>query len=225
MSISIFYLIHYLSLSLNLSQQVYLKHFSVSLSLSKRISGRYFFLSLSLSHYAWSLSMSLSKLSETFLSLSKRISGRYFFLSFFLIMYGLSKTKLWPFAMFLLLFYFLLPDVLWFSISVRLYVWRLLSIKKNFSSVGSISAKLLGIGSQVWKIKSSFEYYHSTTYLSTYLPFYISSNSSQRKTFRGSELHFVKFESNRFLHLSTSEFGQEMKSMTQSIDVGSSPCR
>ena len=98
MSISIFYLIHYLSLSLNLSQQVYLKHFSVSLSLSKRISGRYFFLSLSLSHYAWSLSMSLSKLSETFLSLSlsKRISGRYFFLSFFLIMYGLSKTKLWP---------------------------------------------------------------------------------------------------------------------------------
>ena len=189
MSISIFYLIHYLSLSLNLSQQVYLKHFSVSLSLSKRI------------------------------------SGRYFFLSFFLIMYGLSKTKLWPFAMFLLLFYFLLPDVLWFSISVRLYVWRLLSINKNFSSVGSISAKLLGIGSQVWKIKSSFEYYHSTTYLSTYLPFYISSNSSQRKTFRGSELHFVKFESNRFLHLSTSEFGQEMKSMTQSIDVGSSPCR
>ena len=115
--------------------------------------------------------------------------------------------------------------IFYFCTSVRLYVWRLLSINKNFSSVGSISAKLLGIGSQVWKIKSSFEYYHSTTYLSTYLPFYISSNSSQRKTFRGSELHFVKFESNRFLHLSTSEFGQEMKSMTQSIDVGSSPCR
>ena len=66
--------------------------------------------------------LSVNYLKHFSLSLSKRISGRYFFLSFFLIMYGLSKTKLWPFAMFLLLFNFLLPDVLWFSISVRLFV-------------------------------------------------------------------------------------------------------